>query len=118
MDCVNQRKLIAIGFDLEKGQVWSGHFGMAPHYYLYDPSGFFVEKRENPYSHKGNHNKHHGDPKKIIELLPECSVFIAQQFGNQSKRKLIEDAGIQWATTNKKNIRVAIDAFISKRNTE
>ena len=49
--------------------------------------GFLLEKRKNPYSLEGNHPEQHAGPQRIIRLLSDCSVFIAQKFGDQKKRK-------------------------------
>lgn len=115
MDTKNKITFIAIGSDL-KNQVWVGHFGEAPQYLLYDFSGNLIEKRKNPYSLKDDLYKQHEGPERIIELLPECSVFIAQIYGNKSKRKLVENAGIQLITTREQDVQVAIDAFINNQH--
>ena len=108
-----KRTILAVGVD-QKEQVWSGHFGMAPQYFLYDHSGFLLEKRKNPYSLEGNHPEQHAGPQRIIRLLSDCSVFIAQKFGDQKKRKIVEDAGIQLAITKEKDVQIAVDAFINE----
>ena len=116
MNSETKRILIAIGYDPTKKQVWKDHFGMAPQYHLFDFTGSLVETRENPNNPDGNNQKHHGNPKKITELLAECSVFIAQQFGNEKKRTILEDAGIQLAITKEIDAQAAIDNFISNRS--
>lgn len=107
---MNERKLIAIGVDRD-GRMWGGHFGIAPQYYLYDRSGNLVEKRSNPYGAGGGKHKHHDNPNLIVDLLPECGVFIARRMGDGSKQELVEKFGIQVVLTESKNPQSALTAY-------
>jgi len=106
-----QRTLIAIAID-GKGRLWGGHFGMAPVYYLYSPEGELVEERPNPYG-AGHGHQHHDDPKLIIDLLPECAVFIGRRMGEDSKRKLAQKFGIDAVLTSEKTPEAALRAYLS-----
>ncbi len=106
-----QRTLIAIAAD-DKNRMWGGHFGMAPRYFLYSPAGELIEKRPNPYG-AGQSHEHHDDPKRIIDLLPECAVFIGRRMGEESKRKLAERFGIDAVLTTEKTPEAALRAYLS-----
>ena len=105
-----QRTLIAIAID-GKGRLWGGHFGMAPVYYLYSPEGELVEERPNPYG-AGHGHQHHDDPKLIIDLLPECAVFIGRRMGEDSKRKLAQKFDIDAVLTSEKTPEAALRAYL------
>jgi hypothetical protein len=110
---VTQRTLIAIATD-GKGRLWSGHFGIAPLYLLYSPQGELVEKRQNPYgAGQGKAHQHHDDPKLIIDLLPECAVFIGRRMGEESKRKLAQKFGIDAGLTSEKTPEAALRAYLA-----
>jgi predicted Fe-Mo cluster-binding NifX family protein len=105
-------QFIAIGVD-EKKQIWRGHFGIAPVYQLYDLSGNLVEERQNPYGAKLDGNQaHHNDPMKIVELLSDCSVFIAYRLGDASKQKLVQHFGIEALLTKEEVPQLAIKTYI------
>ncbi len=108
-----QRSLIAIAVD-DKDTLWGGHFGMAPLFILYSPAGELTEKRPNPYG-AGRSHKHHDDPKLIIDLLPECAVFIGRRMGEESKRKLAEKFGIDAVLTTQKTPEAALHAYLNKK---
>ena len=108
---IPQRTLIAIATD-GKGRLWGGHFGMAPVYHLYSPAGELLEERPNPYG-AGQGHQHHDDPKLIINLLPECAVFIGRRMGEDSKRKLAEKFGIDAVLTSEKTPEAAIRAYLN-----
>ena len=110
------RKYIAVGTD-EKGQIWSGHFGMAPQYYIYDHSGTLIEKRTNPYGAGGGEkHTHHDDPKLIITLLSDCGVFIARRVGEKSKQKLVNQWGIEVVLTQARDPKEAMQEYIKDHN--
>ena len=110
---MTQRTLIAIGVD-KKGEIWSGHFGMAPQYNLYDRSGTLLEERPNPYGagSSGGHT-HHDNPNLIVDLLPECGTFIARRMGDASKQRLVTNLGIDVMIAEGKDVRAALDAYLS-----
>ncbi len=109
-----QRTLIAIASD-GKGRLWGGHFGIAPVYLLYSPSGDLVEERQNPYgAGQGKAQQHHDDPKLIIELLPECAVFIGRRMGEDSKRKLAAKFDIEAVLTTEKTPEEALRVYLGQ----
>ncbi|MEA3309826.1 MAG: NifB/NifX family molybdenum-iron cluster-binding protein [Chloroflexota bacterium] len=105
------RPKIAIGMH-GKGQIWNGHFGMAPLYYIYAPDGELLEKRVNPYGAGGGRHKHHDDPDLVVDLLPECGVFIARRMGQKSKLRLRQELGIQTVITTETKAPAAIEAYL------
>ena len=108
------KQFIALGVD-KKGQIWGGHFGIAPQYNLYDRSGHLVEERQNPYgAGNGEKHSHHDDPKLIVNLLSDCGVFIARRMGEKSKRNLAEKLGIETVLVEEKDPQVALGAYLSK----
>ncbi len=107
-----QRTLIAIAVDA-KGALWGGHFGMAPYFQLYTPTGDLIETRPNPYgAGQGKKHEHHDNPKLIIDLLPECAVFIGRRMGEDSKRKLAEKFGIEAVITSERTPEAALRACL------
>ncbi len=81
---MSNKEAIAVGVDAS-GVVWDGHFGESPWYRIYDGNGELVEKRRNPHSVDAGGAGHHGNPKLIVDLLPECNVFVARAVGNPDK---------------------------------
>jgi len=106
-----KRTLIAIAID-DKGALWGGHFGMAPVFLLYSPAGDLLERLPNPYG-AGQGHQHHDDPKLIIDLLPECAVFIGRRMGEDSKRKLASKFGINAVLTPAKTPDEALRAYLA-----
>jgi len=108
---MSKRTLIALATD-GKGKMWGGHFGMAPVFILYSPAGDLIERRPNPHG-AGYGHIHHDDPKLIIDLLPECAVFIGRRMGKDSKRKLAEKFGIDAVLTVEKTPQAALHAYLN-----
>jgi len=108
---MREKNLVAIGVDRD-GQLWNGHFGMSPLYYLYDLDGNLVETRPNPYGAGGGTRHHHDNPRLIVDLLPECGVFIARRMGDDSKRNLAASLGIEPVITEEKEPQVALAAYL------
>jgi len=107
-----QRTRIAIATDA-KGGLWGGHFGMAPIYLIFSPAGRLLEERPNPHgAGQGKAHQHHDDPRLIIDLLPECGVFIGRRMGEESKRKLARKFGIKAVLTSKKTPAEALRAYL------
>lgn len=98
------RELIVLGVDRD-GQMWNADFGMSPLYHIYDRAGNLVEKRANPYATR----PHHGNPKLIVDLLPECGVFIGRKMG---KPEMLRKMGIQPVFTEEKDPQVALAAYL------
>ena len=110
---MTESNLIAIGID-KKGQIWGGHFGIAPQYNLYDRIGTLVEERQNPYgAGSGEKHTHHDNPELIVDLLPDCGVFIARRMGGESKQKLAQNLGVKIVVTKEKDVHIAIKDYIS-----
>jgi predicted Fe-Mo cluster-binding NifX family protein len=108
----SSRTLIAIAVD-DRGALWGGHFGMAPAFRLYAPDGALVTTRVNPYgAGQGRKHQHHDNPRLIIDLLPECAVFIGRRMGEESKRKLAEQFGIDALLTQEKTPEAALRAYL------
>ena len=109
-----QRTHIAIAVN-DAGALWGGHFGMAPAFQIYDPTGALVEVRPNPYgAGQGKKHTHHDNPRLIIDLLPECAVFIGRRMGEDSKRKLAEKFGIDAILTIEKTPEAALQAYLNR----
>jgi len=106
-----QQNLIAIGIDHD-GRIWKGHFGMSPEYHLFDRAGELVEKRANPHGAGAGKRKDHSNPELIMDLLPECSTYIARRMGNESKLRLVE-LGVETITTDEPDPELALAAYLS-----
>jgi predicted Fe-Mo cluster-binding NifX family protein len=111
-----EKTLIAVGVDA-KEKIWGGHFGIAPYYYLYDQRGMLIEKRTNPYGAGQGQHSHHDNPQLIVNLLPECKVFIARRMGEPSKRKLVQQLEIETVISTEKEPQAAIQAYLAERGT-
>ena len=107
---MTDRKHIAVGVDSE-GRMWTGHFGLAPAFDIYDRSGGLVEHRINPYRAGGEKKSHH-TPGPIAELLPECGVFLARAMGDESKRKLLENLGVEPVITTSDDPAAALHEYL------
>jgi len=108
----SQRTLIAIATDGDD-HLWSGHFGMAPVFLLYSPAGDFIGQRPNPHgAGQGATHQHHDDPRLIIDLLPECAVFIGRRMGEDSKRKLAGKFGVEAVLSTAKTPAEALRAYL------
>ncbi|NCC31194.1 MAG: hypothetical protein EOM24_04115 [Chloroflexia bacterium] len=77
---MSERTQIAVGVDVA-GQIWRGHFGMAPAYQIYDRAGSLLTTRVNPHAGVQDGPKHHHTPQFIVDLLPECGIFIGRVMG-------------------------------------
>jgi predicted Fe-Mo cluster-binding NifX family protein len=112
-----QRLFIAIATD-GNGNLWGGHFGIAPVYQLYSFDGVLFENRQNPYgAGQGEKHQHHDDPRLIIDLLPDCAVFIGRRMGAESKRKLAQKFGVDAVLTTEKTPAEALRAYLQQRLT-
>ncbi len=102
------RPYIAIAID-DAGQLWDDHFGEAPYFAIYDRGGILIETRSNPYSPThGTEQKKHGDPQQIIDLLPECGVFIAASMGLP---QVVQSRGIEAVLTTEETPLAALQAY-------
>jgi len=107
---VTRGDLIAIGVDGD-GRIWKGHFGMAAEYRLFDRAGELMEKRGNPHGVGAAKRKDHSDPTLIMDLLPECTTYIARRMGKQSQQRLIE-LGVETITTDEPDPLLALAAYL------
>ncbi len=111
-----EKRYIALGVTRDGQMVWSGHFGIAPLYLIFDPEGNLVEKRPNPYgAGQGKKWQHHDDPELIAGLLPECDVFIARRAGEVSRRILAERLGVRVFITDAQVPEEAVEQFLGRR---
>jgi hypothetical protein len=110
-----KRMYIALGVTGDEKRVWSGHFGMAPLYLIFDRKGKLVEKRSNPYGAGRGKKKHHDDPELIAGLLPECGVFVARRAGEASRRILAERLGVEVFITDARVPEDAVDQFLANK---
>ena len=107
------RPYLAVAVD-EQGRLWGGHFGIAPVYYIYDRQGNLREKRPNPYGvRRGEKHTHHDDPKRIVNLLSDCGVFIGKRMGETSRRRLAENLGVQPVLTRAQGPDEAVRAYLA-----
>ncbi len=106
-------KLIAVASDGEK-KIWKGHFGISPFFMIFDLNGKQIELRKNPYSAENGKHKHHDDPKRIVSLLHDCSVFIAKRMGDKSKRNLVEKMNITPVITEETTPSDAVAKYLGK----
>lgn len=109
---MNDRHLIAVSVD-EMGQLWHGHFGMAPFYHIYDHTGTLRATRRNPYSAGPGTHTHHDNPQLIVELLPECRVFLARRMGTHGRQRLVAEFGIVAVLTTAEELEPAIRDYLT-----
>lgn len=115
------RQHIAVGTD-KHGRVWSGHFGIAPYYSIYNHDGDLLETRPNPQGAgsgvKVDHHHHHDDdhdhdddsgPRRVMQILPECKVFIARAMGHPD---VVRDLGIHPVLTKEKEPDAALRVYL------
>ncbi len=77
---------IAIGTD-DKKRIRNGHFGQSRHYLIIELlNGEIVsrEYRRNPDITSEHGQPHHGQVERILELLNDCSLFMARRMGKTS----------------------------------
>ena len=80
---MTNKKLIAIGVD-QNGLVRRCHYGESPQFF-FNSAGNLQDIRRNPYVASDDGGGHHGKPGFIVELLPECAVFIGWRMGKPEK---------------------------------
>ena len=65
---------------------------MAFQYNLYDLTGKLIEERKNPYGAGSDGNlKHHDNPTLIVDLLPDCGVYIARRRGKPVHKNFLKN---------------------------
>jgi len=105
---------IAISVNEDGESLWDDHFGEAPRFLLYNRDGQLVESRDNPYW-QDDHDIHTG-PKKMVDLLPECGVFIAREMG-RGQNALPAKFGVQPFITTETTVRGAVDHYLADPKT-
>jgi predicted Fe-Mo cluster-binding NifX family protein len=83
---------IAIGTD-DKRTIRQGHFGESRYYRVIELLNGEIISREyrlNPYNEAAADWHSHGQAEKVLELLGDCSLFMAKSMGKKSMVKLAE----------------------------
>ena len=108
---------IAIGTD-DKKMICKGHFGQSLHYLIIEfLSGEIVsrEYRQNADATSEHGQYHHGEAEKILELLSDCSLFMAKRMGKTSLAKLAAH-GIDCIITEIEPIDQAVEQYLYGRD--
>lgn len=103
---------VPVGHD-DTDTVWDDHFGEAPRFCIYDATGKLLTIRDNPYW-QDEHDSHTG-PKRMVELLPECGVFIARHMG-RAHTILAEKYGVLPVLTRAIHVQEALTAYRQTAN--
>ena len=108
---------IAIGTDDGK-TIRKGHFGSSRYYRIVEIlngeiSG--MELRSNSYVKAENAGGHHGQTGKIIDLLKDCSLFIAGSMGKKSSSE-ITARHVDCIITKFKTIDLAVSKYLQGEN--
>jgi alkylhydroperoxidase/carboxymuconolactone decarboxylase family protein YurZ len=101
---VGKRAFIAVGVG-QDGRVWDANFELSPHYTIYDQAGVLVEKRANPHGVGGTREDQQVNPQLIVDLLPDCGVFIARDVG---KPRTFAGSGVEVVATSAQRPQVAV----------
>ncbi|NOZ63154.1 MAG: hypothetical protein GXO74_15995 [Calditrichaeota bacterium] len=83
---------IAVATD-DKIFIRKGHFGEGKYYLIYEILNgkiFSEELRPNPDVLEEKHQ--HGNAERVMELLNDCQIFMAQSMGKKSIKKLAENS--------------------------
>ncbi len=108
---------IAIGTD-DKKMIRKGHFGQSLHYLIIEfLNGEIVSRefRQNADATSEHGQYHHGEAEKILELLSDCSLFMAKRMGKTSLAKLA-DHGIDCIITAIDPIDRAVEQYLYGRD--
>ncbi len=111
---MSNRNNIAVGVN-KNDKIWPGHFGIAPHYKIYDREKTLVEKRINPHgAGVSDHGHDHDDNQPIFikEILHDCNVFIGKRMGEESKLKLAEKLGVTTILTKEPDPVKALEEYL------
>ena len=107
---------IAVGTD-DKRTIRKGHFGES-HYYrvieLLNGEIVSQEVRQNPHIENGEDRHGHGLAERILELLGDCSLFMAKSMGKRSMVKLAKQ-NIDCIITEYDHIDLAIAEYLFGR---
>ncbi|MEN8193262.1 MAG: NifB/NifX family molybdenum-iron cluster-binding protein [Bacteroidota bacterium] len=111
---MNSQHNIAVAVN-KNDKIWPGHFGISPHYNIYDRDKNLIEKRLNPHgAGNSSHGHDHDDdqPKFIKEVLHDCNVFIGKRMGDKSKLMLAEKLGITTILTKQPDPEKALEEYL------
>lgn len=101
---------IAIATNADKS-LWQDHFGIAPHYQIYDHDGTFIEMRVNPHGVGQPNAPEHSNPQVIQDMLGDCDVFIAKLTGHYEAQ--MTKTGVQVIITEASTPEDALQQFFS-----
>jgi len=108
---------IAIGTD-DKKTIRKGHFGQSLHYLIIELlNGEIVsrEYRQNADAKSEHGQYHHGQVEKTIDLLDDCSLFMAKRMGKTSLDSLTAH-GIDCIITEIEPIDQAVEQYLYGRD--
>lgn len=108
---------IAIGTDDGK-TIRKGHFGSSRYYRIIEILNGEITGRElrgNPHEEIENDTGHHGQARQIIDLLKDCSLFIAGSMGKKSSSG-ITAKHIDCIITKFKTVDLAVSKYLQGGN--
>lgn len=108
---------IAIGTDDGK-TIRKGHFGSSRYYRIVEILNGEItgrELRSNSYVEAKNATGHHGQARQIIDLLKDCSLFIAGSMGKKSSSE-ITAKHIDCIITRFKTVDLAVSRYLQGEN--
>jgi len=108
---------IAIGTDDGK-TIRKGHFGSSRYYRIIEILNGEITGRElrgNPHAEIENATGHHGQARQIIDLLKDCSLFIAGSMGKKSSSG-ITAKHIDCIITKFKTVDLAVSKYLQGEN--
>ena len=108
---------IAIGTDDGK-TIRKGHFGSSRYYRIIEILNGEITGRElrgNPHAETEHATGHHGQAKQIIDLLKDCSLFIAGSMGKKSSSGITAQH-IDCIITKFKTVDLAVSNYLQGEN--
>ena len=108
---------IAIGTDDGK-TIRKGHFGSSRYYRIIEILNGEItgkELRGNPHVETENTTGHHGQARQIIDLLKDCSLYIAGSMGKKSSSG-ITARHIDCIITEFKTVDLAVSKYLQGEN--
>ena len=108
---------VAIGTDDGK-IIRKGHFGSSRYYRIVEILNGEIagmELRSNSFVEAENATGHHGQAVQIVELLKDCSLFIAGSMGKKSSSE-ITARHIDCIITEFKTVDIAVSKYVQGEN--
>ena len=108
---------IAVGTDDGK-TIRKGHFGSSRYYRIVEIlNGEIASKelRRNSYVEAENATRHHGQSRQLLDLLKDCSLFIAGSMGKKSSSG-ITARHIDCIITKFKTVDLAVSKYMQGEN--